>query len=119
MPADPGIGLRFKVTIHGHYELGNWQKCDGLSIEYDIHEYREGGQNRYVHRLPGRAKSSIDQADAPGRWHVDERGDLAGSVQARLTRGTLVPPCSIWPARPLPSGTSPIVSMRWTGPTWT
>ena len=53
--ADPGLGLRFKVAIDGH-ELGNWQKCDGLNIEYDIQEYREGGQNGYVHRLPGRAK---------------------------------------------------------------
>jgi len=33
--ADPGLGLRFQVTIDGQ-DLGNWQKCDGLGVEYEI-----------------------------------------------------------------------------------
>jgi phage tail-like protein len=50
------LGLRFKVTIDGYGSLGNWTKCEGLVVEYDIEEYEEGGLNEYVHRLPGRAK---------------------------------------------------------------
>jgi phage tail-like protein len=53
--ADPGIGLRFKVRIDGR-DIGNWQKCEGLNLEYDIYQYEEGGENAYVHRLPGRVK---------------------------------------------------------------
>ena len=64
--ADPGLGLRFKVAIDGH-ELGNWQKCDGLNVEYDIQEYREGGQNGFVHRLPGRAKYENVKLDSTSR----------------------------------------------------
>lgn len=52
---EPGLNLTFKVTIDGH-DLGSWMKCEGLSIAYDVFEYREGGNNAYVHRLPGRAK---------------------------------------------------------------
>lgn len=36
--------------------LGTWTKCEGLSVEYEVFEYQEGGWNDYVHRLPGRRK---------------------------------------------------------------
>ncbi len=52
---EPGLSLTFRVTIDGH-ELGSWMKCEGLSVSYDVFEYKEGGNNAYVHRLPGRAK---------------------------------------------------------------
>jgi phage tail-like protein len=48
--------LRFRVKIDGHGDLGNWSKCDGLAVEYDVFEYKEGGENAFVHRIPGRAK---------------------------------------------------------------
>ena len=51
--SESGLGLRFQVKIDGR-SFGNWQKCDGLAVEYDVHEYKEGGENGYVHRLPGR-----------------------------------------------------------------
>lgn len=50
------LGLRFQVDVSPIGSLGDWQKCEGLSVEYDIFEYKEGGVNAYVHRLPGRAK---------------------------------------------------------------
>ena len=48
--------LRFRVKIDGDGDLGNWSKCDGLSVEFDVFEYKEGGENAFVHRIPGRAK---------------------------------------------------------------
>ena len=57
MPDSPDAqSLRFRVKIDGHGDLGNWSKCDGLSVEYDVFEYKEGGENAFVHRIPGRAK---------------------------------------------------------------
>ncbi|HYM50056.1 MAG TPA: phage tail protein [Candidatus Limnocylindrales bacterium] len=49
--------LRFQVSIDGGNakDLGDWTKCDGLSVQYDVYEYKEGGENSYVHRIPGRA----------------------------------------------------------------
>lgn len=48
--------LRFRVRIDGEEDLGSWSKCDGLSVEYEVKEYMEGGENRFVHRIPGRIK---------------------------------------------------------------
>jgi phage tail-like protein len=51
-----GQTLRFHVQVDGGADLGDWNKCDGLTVEYEIKEYQEGGNNDYVHRLPGRVK---------------------------------------------------------------
>jgi phage tail-like protein len=48
--------LRFRVKLDGGADLGNWSKCDGLAVEYDVVEYKEGGENAFIHRIPGRAK---------------------------------------------------------------
>ena len=53
------VATRFRVEISGTEEdwsLGEWNKVEGISVERDVHEQREGGQNEFVHRLPGRAK---------------------------------------------------------------
>ena len=36
----------------------SFQEVSGLSSESDVIEYREGGENRYVHKLPGSTKFS-------------------------------------------------------------
>jgi phage tail-like protein len=55
---EPGLGLRFvaEVDLSDGTKLGAWQKVEGLTVEYEIHEYKEGGLNEYIHRLPTRAK---------------------------------------------------------------
>jgi phage tail-like protein len=53
--AEYGLALNFVVTIDGH-DLGAWMRCEGLGVTYDVFEYKEGGNNGFVHRLPGRAK---------------------------------------------------------------
>src|SRR4029079_13349811 len=53
---ETALGLYCTVEIDDGRSLGAWTKCEGLSVEWDIHEYKEGGVNDYVHRLPGRAK---------------------------------------------------------------
>lgn len=60
-PPEEALSLRFQVSVDNVAgieigNLGDWQKCEGLSVEFDIFEYKEGGENGYVHRLPGRAK---------------------------------------------------------------
>ena len=36
--------------------VANFQECTGLSVEVQVLEYPEGGNNEYVHRLPGAMK---------------------------------------------------------------
>ncbi len=33
-----------------------FQSVSGLSVEYDVESYKEGGENRFEHKLPGRTK---------------------------------------------------------------
>jgi phage tail-like protein len=43
----------FGVRIPG-MELGYFMECNGLAVEVEVEEYAEGGNNEFVHQLPGR-----------------------------------------------------------------
>lgn len=49
------IASLFYVTVDA-MDIGMWTECSGLSAKYDVEEYEEGGQNLFVHKLPGRLK---------------------------------------------------------------
>lgn len=54
----PPVGFHFKVEFMG---VGNnndtrFQSVSGLNMEYDIETFKEGGENRFEHKLPGRTK---------------------------------------------------------------
>ena len=50
---NPVNTMRFDVTIDGH-DIGSFTAIDGLSAQYEVKTYAEGGENGFVHRLPGR-----------------------------------------------------------------
>jgi phage tail-like protein len=54
----PPWGFYYKVEF-GFSQNKNdvrFQTVSGLSIEYDMEEFKEGGENRFVHKLPVRTK---------------------------------------------------------------
>lgn len=74
---DPVGALRFKVDITG-VEIGRFASCSGLTVEYDVLSYEEGGQNDYVHKLRGRIKHpnivlkrGLTHEDALLKWFMD------------------------------------------------
>ena len=52
---EPANSLRFDVRIDG-MTIGPFTGIDGLAAEYEVKAYEEGGQNGFVHQLPGRLK---------------------------------------------------------------
>lgn len=54
-PPEPYGALRFKVEIPG-VEIGYFTECSGLTVEWEVTDYQEGGLNTHAHRLRGRAK---------------------------------------------------------------
>ncbi len=112
-----GLTLRFEVTIDHKVELGNWTKCEGLTVEWEVQEYREGGLNDYVHRLPGRRKYQnikltrpVDPASRDvAAWISKVEGPNAGhTAQVAILDGEGIPIAvwdvfDVWPT-------------RWTGP---
>ena len=53
----PPVGFHFKVDIEGLTEGGpdiRFQEVSGLNVSVGEFTYNEGGENRFVHRLPDR-----------------------------------------------------------------
>lgn len=70
---EPAVGYRFKIEIEGR-ELGLFTKVEGLGAKYDVLTVKEGGENGFVHKLPGRLEYDDLKLTRP----VDESsGDLA------------------------------------------
>lgn len=80
--------LRFRVVIDGESDLGDWSKCDGLSVEYDIKSYEEGGENTFVHRIPGRAKYQSIKLTRPVNKESAKVAVWLTSIQAMVKRQT-------------------------------
>ena len=49
---EPALALRFAVRIGADFTVDRFTQVDGLTAEWEVEEYREGGQGGYVHRLP-------------------------------------------------------------------
>jgi phage tail-like protein len=55
MVTQAALSHLFHVTLDW-VDIGLWTECSGLGVEYDMMEWEEGGQNFFVHQLPGRMK---------------------------------------------------------------
>jgi len=47
---------RVQFSISSNKDDVRFQSVSGLSVEYDMEEYKEGGENRFTHKLPVRTK---------------------------------------------------------------
>lgn len=54
---NPFVGFHFVVEISGIQEA-RFIECSGFEAKIDVEEYKEGGVNDFVHRLPGRRSFS-------------------------------------------------------------
>jgi phage tail-like protein len=54
----PPWGFYYKVEfdISKNKNDVRFQTVSGLTVEYDMEEYKEGGENRFTHKLPVRTK---------------------------------------------------------------
>ena len=54
----PPVGFHFKVEFpaFGNNNDSRFQSVGGLNLEFDVETIKEGGENRFEHKLPGRAK---------------------------------------------------------------
>ena len=45
----------FKLSVPG-LAIGTFKVCHGLSMEFEVFEWAEGGNNEFIHHLPGRLR---------------------------------------------------------------
>lgn len=88
MPEDGYANHRFYVEIDSKKQAV-FTEVSGLQIEMVVQEYEEGGNNSYVHRLPGRAKVSnltlkrgITKANEFFKWQLE-------LVSGKITRRSI------------------------------
>jgi len=84
---DPVGELRFQVLIDDAV-IGEFAECTVLSVEYDIFEYAEGGEQRFVHKFRGGLKypnlvlkRGVTYEDELVKWFFDrsdreQRGNI-------------------------------------------
>ncbi len=49
---DPYLAFNFNVEIEGII-VGGFSEVTGLQVETEVQDYREGGENSFIHKLPG------------------------------------------------------------------
>src|SRR3954451_5160477 len=78
---DPYLAFDFAVEIDGLVVAG-FQEVTGLQAEIETFDYREGGENGFVHRLPSGVRypthivlrRGLTDSDALWNWHADTAG---------------------------------------------
>ncbi len=84
----------FLVEVDG-VEIGRFMEVTGLEVSVGVEEVEEGGENNYVHKLPGRMtwpnitlKRGITQNDTLLEWFNKSSGEQFAANGNRLTRST-------------------------------
>jgi phage tail-like protein len=115
----------FLVEVDG-VELGRFKEVSGLQVDVQVEDYTEGGENGFVHKLPGRMtwpnlvlKRGITKEDVLMGWLNDAVGDGMAKRNGQSKRttaaitmiagdGTRLRSWSVVDAMPI----------RWAGPTF-
>lgn len=121
--ADPGLTLHFDVVVDeggSNTELGTFTSCQGLSAEYEVFEYQEGGQNGFVHRIPGRLRypnlvltRALDASSgAVAAWFHAQQEKVERTTAVVTAYSSDGQKIATWSLRD-------VCPVRWTGPTFT
>lgn len=117
---DPVPAFRFRVEIEG-IDVAGFQEATGLEAELEVHEYREGGRNDFVHKLPGAVRypsnlvlrRGIADSEALWRWCERSLDGIEGRVSRRTVDVVLLDAAARERRRWTFYGAYPV---KWTGP---
>jgi len=120
---DETTAASFLVEVDG-LPIGRFTEVSGLSLEIDVEEYEEGGENGFVHKFPGRMKwpnitlkRGVTMEDWFMAWVESSVGTGAAIRSGKTTRSTaaitLLSPMGIRLRRWNIVDAFPV---RWTGP---
>lgn len=91
---EPTSSNRFLFEVDG-VEIGVFREVRGLEVTAELEEYAEGGENGYVHRLPGRLRwpnlvfrRGLTQGDALFAWVNKTAGQGFAAAGDTLVRST-------------------------------
>lgn len=120
---EPPVSSRFLLEVDG-VEIGIFSEVSGLQLDIQVEEYVEGGQNGYVHKLPGRMtwpnlvfRRGITDSDALFAWVQKTSGEGFAANGNKLTRSTGAVTLIAANEKRLRSwNLDGVFPVRWTGP---
>ena len=84
---DPALSYKFAVEIEGIVE-GLFTECEGLKLEREVVEHKEGGNNLFIYKFPGRLKQEnirlrrgVTYSHKLWEWFI--KGVLMGTVDRK------------------------------------
>jgi len=120
---DPPFVGKFKFKV-GDLEIGAFTEISGLSVQLDVEELAEGGQNAYTHKLLGRMKwpnivfkRGITDSDALFKWLLQFSGEGLTGSSNKVTASTAE--ISVLTAKGQPMRTWSVIGVKpvkWSGP---
>lgn len=113
---DVGVSLYFAVKVD-YQDLGTFSSCEGLGVEVVVEQREEGGNNGFVHQLPGRLKYTNVKLSRPldaeskkvAAWFAAMNGHVErtlGHIQALNPAGQLVAEWTL----------DGVIPVKWSGP---
>ena len=118
MTSDPAVSISFTVTIDGH-DLGAFMTCDGLALEIQVEQREEGGNNSYVHMLPGRVKFSNVKFTRPVNGDSGKVRSWLASMTRQVRRTTAeITACTADGTKVASWGLTGVIPVRWSGPSF-
>jgi phage tail-like protein len=91
---DPPVANRFLFEVDG-IEIGVFREVKGLEVTVPTEDIREGGQNGFAHKVPGRMvwpnivfRRGLTQSDALFDWMSKSSGEGYAGNQNKLKRST-------------------------------
>jgi phage tail-like protein len=115
----------FLFEIDG-VEIGMFSEIQGLEVNVEVATYNEGGENGFVHQLPGRMtwphivlKRGVTNSDALFAWVNRTAGSGFAANDNKLTRNTgAITAISTAGKRLRSWELSDAFAVRWVGPTF-
>ena len=120
---EPPVASRFLFEVDG-VEIGLFGSVRGLAVSSQTEDVREGGQNGFVHHLPGRLEwpnivfsRGLTQSDALFDWMNKTAGEGFAANSNKMTRATgAITAISSDGERLRSWSLAAVFPVRWTGP---
>jgi len=123
-PSDARSTGTFLFEVDG-LEIGQFTEVSGLSVDVQVESLEEGGENQFVHKLPGRMnwpnitlKRGVIQADNLFAWLKDSSGEgyaKKGKLERRSAAITLL---ALDGSRLRAWNLADAFAVKWTGPSF-
>jgi phage tail-like protein len=115
---DPAVTVRFTVEIDkGKLDLGTFTQCDGLGCEVTVEQREEGGNNLFVHQLPGRIKYSNVKLTRPVNNYSKKVAQWISGMANNVERSTAKITAMTGDGETVASWSlMDVIPVKWTGP---